>query len=475
MRLAMTRKTYGVLQGRCLCDSWRLTSAAVLSYMPRSDSDPEPPPGEHCLVGIGWPSPQVAIKTQAHPSASDKLRNGRVSTESLPGHDATLGAEPASAPSALRVTCFSVLSARCARGLLCLWARRVEPFSFRPVYQAAAVLVCRDSPPRLALSRRQLPWPNAMTSYYGVLLDSDQGKHGWPVGLRDQNAIASVSVITFNSTPITWWQYTPGFVPDTEVHMGRPLYENAQVHRIAWCSYSGPALETPDNQTLFDSAEFAAALRRLASTLQGLALRHSDEWETYQQHKGSKGYRATSTPGAFRRKLAALLRRLEAGHTGVAFTERDYSIWRQQVAQAKSSGRNYSWHDFVRAVADVPVLPLKDETLQRLRRDKVAFLTGMRRLLHQNAVFETLHSPLTAHLVAKVGNPTRLGLRVWGDFTTLTDGDAESRHCPLWVAKLSSPTAATPLAAKLTSLAPTLFRHLPGCGLLAGRPSRDLS
>ena len=46
------------MQGRSLCDAWCLAFGPSVPYLLRLHTDPVPPPGDNCLLGLDWPSPQ---------------------------------------------------------------------------------------------------------------------------------------------------------------------------------------------------------------------------------------------------------------------------------------------------------------------------------------------------------------------------------------------------------------------------------
>ena len=134
----------------------------------------------------------------------------------------------------------------------------------------------------------------------------------------------------------------------------------------------------------------------------------------------------------WRRRCNAVLRELEEARNGQMFTVRSMESWLQTLDMTDVwCHLNLPWAEFVRDKAHTPLITLKPNNSNLVSQNKFHFLALMRRILHQNIVYDILSGPIVAHMVCVVGQEMTKGVRLWGDFTALKQSGNAARFCPM--------------------------------------------
>lgn len=141
----------------------------------------------------------------------------------------------------------------------------------------------------------------------------------------------------------------------------------------------------------------------------------------------------------WRRRANGVLRAVTAAARGDFFVADSLGDWLQQVPLTHSWCQpRLNWSTFMREPPLLPWVTFKVSTCQAfLREPMVKVLALCRRVWHQNMLYQMFAEPILSHVVGVVGQSTKAGTRICGDFRTLKSVPG-LRFCPCWAASLSN-------------------------------------
>ena len=279
-----------------------------------------------------------------------------------------------------------------------------------------------------------------MEAMFGVLYDVDLNRHTWPAEIPMAARSTAWLAVTVADVPVSMWMLPAD--QRMEVFMCRPVWPGARLHRSAWVPYTARMLPqamwnaqaaswTQLLQTEHKVVFPAALAMCVHAVLDSLEANSADvEWMPGQPRNIKNNWR---------RRANGVLRAVTAAARGDLFAADSLGDWLQQVPLTHSWCQpRLNWSTFMREPPLLPWVTFKVSTCQAfLREPMVKVLALCRRVWHQNMLYQMFAEPILSHVVGVVGQSTKAGTRIWGDFRTVKNVPG-LRFCPCWAASLSN-------------------------------------
>eukprot|EP00438_Fugacium_kawagutii_P027959 Skav210838 [mRNA] locus=scaffold543:36357:37238:+ [translate_table: standard] len=279
-----------------------------------------------------------------------------------------------------------------------------------------------------------------MAGTFGVLYDVDLTRHSWPAEVPWNVRDTVYMVVKVADTPMTIWEVRTQQV--VEVAPCRRVHNWGFLCRGAWSTYTAPTL--PPEMWRAANVSWAQMLETdhqkvLAAALAMCALAVLDNLEANLGEVDFMVGQPRNIKNNWRRQAHAVLRGAAAAARGQPYAALCLEEWLQRVdAQHLWCQARLNWSQFLREPPQLPWVTLKVATCAALQEEPlVKTLALCRRLWHQNMVFQMFTEPILAHVVGVVGQSTKAGTWLWGDFRALKDV-LGLRFCPCWAANVQN-------------------------------------
>lgn len=279
-----------------------------------------------------------------------------------------------------------------------------------------------------------------MAGTFGVLYDVDLTRHSWPVEVPGRVRDTAFMVVKVADIPMTIWEVRAEEV--VEVAPCRRVHHWGHLYRGAWSTYKAPRL--PPEMWTAVNVSWAQMLatdhkKVLAGALAMCAFAVLDNLEAHVAEVDEMAGQARNIKNNWRRQAHAVLREAAAAARGQAYAAVSLEEWLQGVdEQHLWCQARLNWSQFMREPPLLPWVSLKVTTCSALREEPLGKTLALcRRLWHQNMVFRMFAEPILGHVVGVVGQSTKAGTRLWGDFRVLKDVPG-LRFCPCWAANVEN-------------------------------------